>query len=253
MLNAIMRTKDIHQFTVKKARLRPWQALRFTAGVYCRRLILQPRTRKPFGCGIKVSSRRFMHAVVATTALTVLTLFGCSIRILSDMPLLAAASVEEDWKTPGGIISHSAVSYEAEKLTEPSNALLNVFSSTDEGLTNTDRMRLHIDEGCYNKALKVFSTLKQAAPPGSEQLYLAAVAYFQVRDYKNSFNCMMTAVETCTDPDSINAYTDAFSQIFIQDYEMLADANVAASLLEKNERLYQKLEQAIAIKKRDLQ
>ncbi len=86
-------------------------------------------------------------------------------------------------------------------------------------------------------------------------MYLAAVAYFHLRDYKNSFKCMEAAVQTCTDANSLEVCANSFFEMYSLDCKMLngikSDPSTA-SCLRNNKLLYEALDQTVALKRQEL-
>ncbi|MBP7176117.1 MAG: hypothetical protein KBA53_07885 [Thermoclostridium sp.] len=253
MLNTMNRVKDIHPFTIEKARLKPYQSIRLAAMVFLYRHRLRSRRDKPFGSNIMINSRRFMNTVtgIFTLICLLLCLLLASPGIVPSAALKAfAVSGNEGSDIASNLLSGSQPGTDGSTAHTESSKVLD---PEENNFTYTKKMRLYTNEGRFNQSLKLYNEIKQSTTLNSEQLYLAGVAYFQLRDYKNSFECMMAAVQACTDPAGLDQYANTFSEIFMQDYKMLSDANVISSCLDKKMLLYQSLEQAIALKRQNLQ
>lgn len=266
MLNAIIHTKDIRENIAGKNKLKGSRLIRLSMMVIFHRMKLL--FRKDHSCtpftGLMVNIRYFLHASIVTIALTIIAVLACCIpgipnrTFFKELKSLYAAAKEElnpvaliGFKTQSGA---EAIGFLALKDVYPGS--YQAIHQIGDDLENSNLMKQYNEEGQYNKTLKLFNEMAQNTPPGSEQMYLAAVAYFRLRDYNNSFECMAAAVETCSDVQSLEAYSTTFSEIFTQDCKALMDAKADAhisSRLEKNRLLYQGLEQTFSLKKQKLQ
>lgn len=266
MLNAIIHTKDIRENTAGKNKLKGSRLIRLSMMVIFHRMKLLFRKGHPCTpfTGLLVKIRYLLYASIVTIVLTIIVVLACCIpgipnrTFFAELKSLYAAAKEE--LKPAALIGSvtqpgaEAIGFLPLKDDYPDS--YQAIHQTGDGLENSNLMRQYNEEGQYNKTLKLFNAMAQNTPPGPEQLYLAAVAYFRLRDYNNSFECMATAVEACSDVSSLEAYSATFSEIFTQDCKALMDAKADArvsSRLEKNKLLYQGLEQAFALKKQKLQ
>jgi len=253
MLNAINRTKDIHEFTTEKARLQPVKNIRNTSLAAFYKPYLE--LKKAPGSKIMINRRLFLRAVgIVTVVILALLAYGLQSLCITfaDLKVLAVSQGEVNASALTPLFFQSE-SIEARENAAAPLSQLNPHNASAPALNNADKMRCCYTEGSYNKALQLFIASIQAAPPDAEEYHLAALIYLQLRDYKKSHECMLTAIDTCTDPERLAIYADSYAQIFEVDYGMLESARVDSSRLDKNALLYRSFEEAVELKKLSLQ